>query len=125
MTPEHHGYAHLGTFAIPGKCKSKSNEKLPNGRLSNEMRAWEDGVALLAKVAIGAGDRSAGWIVIQMWCANKKHIDFSNSPKSILDGIVKGGVFKDDKYLAVTVLPAKYGYGDKTVISVWGKPNEP
>ena len=121
MIPEDYGYKYLGTFYIPGKCRTKSNEKFANRRLSNEMRAWEDGVGLLAKVALGAKALSAGWIIIQPYFQNKKHPDLSNLTKSVFDGVVKGGVFKDDKYVACTVLPAVYGHGDKTGIIVWAQ----
>jgi hypothetical protein len=36
-----------------------------------------------------------------------------------MDGLVKGGVLRDDRYIAVTVTPALYGE-DKTEVEIYG-----
>ncbi len=117
--PIDYGYHLCGTCSLPFKAISKSNEKTRNHHLSDKFRAFEEAVAILTLNAFGRKKISVGWVIIEPYFSKRVHADLSNLPKSLLDGMVKGGVLKDDKNIAVTVLPAVYGKVDKIELKVW------
>ena len=123
QTPESQGCVYIGSFTVPGKCKSKSNFK-PRGRmyLSPELLAFERTGAFLAKAALRVKTPyNAGYVQITMYGKNKIHIDLSNSPKSIIDFLVNAGIFTDDINVGVNTPFCIIGTEEKTVLDVWGK----
>ena len=123
MKPEHYGLKLLGSFIIPGKCRSKSNFK-PRGRYypDPKLTAFHATVTFLAKASLGVKKSyKMGWVIIQIHSKSQVHIDLSNSPKSILDCLVNAQVFTDDKDVAVTVPFAEIGKEDKTEVFVYVK----
>lgn len=125
-TPQEAGYVLLFSFVIPFRLISKSNDKGANrfGRhfKSARFRAFEESVAWIAVTACKRPKLKEGWVVIEQHAKNKVHIDPSNSPKSVLDALVKGDVFSDDKYVGITV-PSIPTFGDEnSVVEIWGKP---
>lgn len=111
------GYRFVGRVTIPCKAISKSNDK--SRWLPIKYEVFEDMVAALAWNKIGATKISKGWVTLQCYFKDRKHSDLNNLCKSIFDGLVKGKVLKDDKYIAVTVFPAIYGKEDKFTLEVW------
>lgn len=119
MTPEAYGYKKKGTLTLPFKLISKSNWK-PKGRfyLPQKYADFENRIAALALGRFGRREYTQGWIVLLPNFKTKTHPDLSNCTKSVCDGLVKGGLFKDDKLLAVTVCPPKYG-DELSTLEVW------
>lgn len=108
--PIDHGYSLRGTLLVPFKLISKSNHK-PKGRqfLTPEQRAFENTIATLAKIEFRSPLWQRGWVVIEPVFQSKVHVDLNNIPKGVFDGLIKGGLYADDKAIACTVLPATYG----------------
>lgn len=126
--PSEAGYVKLWSFVIPFRLISKSNDKgmARSGRhfKSAKFRAFEESVAFLAVATCKRPLLKEGWVVIEQHAKNRVHIDPSNSPKSVLDALVKACVFSDDKYVGVTV-PAIPVFGDEnSVVEIWGKKTE-
>ncbi len=119
MTPEEYGMKKLWVVPIPFKLISKSNEKQPGHFLSAKFRVFEESIAFLAISTCKRPMLEKGWVVVRPHFRNRVHPDFSNLPKGIFDALKKGGVFKDDKYVACTVVPAVYGDLDSSV-EIWG-----
>lgn len=114
-------YTWVGRFTMPGKIKTKSNEKRWNRSRSPEIIAWENTVAIISKATLPKAVRKEGWVIIQPYFKDRVHPDLNNCTKSLFDGLKAGGIFTDDKYVASTVLPAIYGLGEKTEVFVWAK----
>jgi Holliday junction resolvase RusA-like endonuclease len=107
------------TIPLPFKLISKSNHKGLGRYLPAKYRVFEQSIARLAMHTCKRSLLPKGWVVIAPHFQNKRHCDLSNLPKSILDGLVKGGVFKDDKDVCVTVLPAVYS-DTYSECEIWG-----
>lgn len=108
--PKEAGLTKLFVIDLPFKLISKSNHKGAARYLPAKYRVFEESVAHMAFFATKKKCMmKEGWVVIRPHFKNKIHIDLANIGKSLIDGLVKGSVFSDDKYLAVTVVPAVYG----------------
>ncbi len=116
--PEDYGLSLYWTVYLSSKLISKSNHKGMGRYLPAKYRAFENTIAQIAAVTCKRPMLEKAWVVIAPHFKNKSHCDLSNLPKSILDGLVKGGLFKYDKYICVTVLPAVYGDTDSSC-EVW------
>ncbi len=118
--PKDAGLTLLHIIPIPFKIISKSNEKTAGRYLSAKYRTFEESVAYLAKATCGELMLKEGWAVIRPAFQNKVHSDLGNLSKGLLDGLKKGRVLHDDKYIACTVVPAVYGHTNGE-IELWGK----
>ena len=118
--PPDWGMRLIGSFHFGGKLISKSNWK-PKGRayLPKKYADFENRIAVHAKAAHMANGYPSGWVVIYPVFPTRTHVDLSNLPKSIIDGLVKGGVFSDDKNVSVTVTAARYAKDGASLIEVW------
>ena len=121
MRPEDYKYTRLGMCIIPCKAISKSNSKTYNRRLDPKYAAFENTVGMLTRACFGQKQIVEGWLDVQLYFKEKRHIDVSNSLKSLLDGMVKGGSLKDDKMIACSVFPAIYGNSEKIELTLWRK----
>jgi Holliday junction resolvase RusA-like endonuclease len=121
VTPKEYGYTLKGSIQVHLRLMSKSNFK-PKGRiyLPKRLADFEGAIALLGIAQVGRLKLAEGWLVIRPHFATRIHPDLSNLPKSIMDGLVKGEVFADDKLVAVTVCPAVYERGEHSTLEVWG-----
>lgn len=115
--PADYGLTLLYTILVPFKLISKSNHKARY--LAPKFRKFEQDLATLAKLKRIGPILEKGWVVILPHFKNKLHCDYGNLSKGILDGLVKGKSFVDDKYIATTTLPAVYG-DQYSSIEVWG-----
>jgi Holliday junction resolvase RusA-like endonuclease len=116
--PQELGMTYLGSFEVPGRLVSKSNFK-PDGRyyLGAKFKAFEDKIAWLAKTSLIPMGAKAGWVTIWPGSPNKRYIDLTNSFKSIMDGLVKAGIYSDDKDVAGCVMPMRIG--QITCLEIW------
>ena len=119
--PRAYGMKLLFIIALPFKLISKSNHKGTGRYLPAKYRVFEESIAYCAIAACKKPMLKEAWCVIRPHFQNKIHPDLSNLEKSLLDGLVKGGVFSDDKYIACTVVPAIYG-DECSEVEIWGMP---
>ena len=118
-TPLQAGFRNLGGCLMSLKAISKSNEKHKGHWLSPKYKAYEETIAILTRSAFGSKRYSKGWIQIQCYFKTKTHCDLNNIPKSLFDGMKKGGVLLDDKNFSVTVAPAIYCDRDSIEVCLW------
>lgn len=117
--PRDAGMKKLFVIPIPFKLISKSNHKGKGRYLPAKYRVFEESVAHLAFFAAKKQMMMKhGWIVIRPHFKDKIHVDLVNIGKSLVDGLVKGSIFSDDKYLACTVVPAVYG-DEHSEVEIW------
>lgn len=116
--PRDAGMKKLFVVPLPSPLISKSNEKNGGRFLSAKYRVFEESVARMGLSVCRRPMIEVGWIVIRPCFKNRVHIDLTNSFKSCLDGLVKGGVFKDDKYIRGTVTEPIYGLGNSEA-EIW------
>lgn len=113
------GYVLRWTVALGGiQLVSKSNEK--TRWVSAKYKAFEESVAWLAASTCGKPALTEGWVILEPHFKTKTHPDASNLPKSLLDALVKAGVFKDDKHLGITVPPFPVYGDDRSLMHIWG-----
>ena len=86
-------------FEIPGRPVAKQRARQRNGQFYTPAatRHFEDAVALIARA--DRGPQLTGEIEVEIHISTKRPMrgDVDNYAKSILDGIVKGGVIADDR----------------------------
>lgn len=115
--PSSIGYRFIGRFAITGRLLSKANSKARY--LEPKYRAFEELVAKLAKEKLPQNEYESGWVTIFPAAPDKRHLDPSNTPKSVIDALVKARIFKDDKYIAGAFF--EFIMGRNTYVEVWVK----
>lgn len=113
--PRDAGLTKRWVIPIPFRLISKNKH---TRYLPAKYRVFEDAIARLALVTCKRPMLDFAWVVIRPHFKNKSHIDLNNCPKSLMDGLKKGGVFKDDKIIACNTVPAVYG-DEHSEIEVW------
>jgi len=120
LTPADYGMVKRFELGIPFQLISKSNSKA-KGYLEEKYKHYEESIAWIAASVCRRPMFEMGWVVIRPHFKNKAHIDLVNISKSLVDGLVKGMVFKDDKIIACTVVPLVYG-DSKSIVEIWADP---
>jgi Holliday junction resolvase RusA-like endonuclease len=106
-------------FQIPGRPVAKQRARTVNGHTYTppKTRAYEEAVAMLARSTRESfiGDVH---VLIDLTSKTKLRGDIDNYAKSILDGIVKGGLIVDDRdiiHLCVSKILSDDDYVQVTV----------
>lgn len=104
-----YGYSiYLGSCIFPMSLISKSNHKGKTRHLSSRFRSFEDVVGIIARQTYKPLKLVDAWVFLEARYKKRVHIDYTNAFKSVLDGLVKGEVLKDDKYVLGCNLPFLY-----------------
>lgn len=103
----------LGGIHIPIRPRSKSNWK-PTKRnyLHPVLKKFEEDIAACCKTIPRLPKMMTKGIVTiapRFLKERGSRTDLTNLPKSIVDALVKAGIFSDDKDVSGTVLPAQFG----------------
>lgn len=117
--PQDAGLSKLYVIPIPFKLISKSNHKGRGNFLPAKYRVFEESIARLAVASCKRPLLEHGWVVIRPHFKTRVHCDLNNLTKSIFDGLIKGGVFFDDKIIASTVVLGVYG-DMLSEVEIWG-----
>jgi Holliday junction resolvase RusA-like endonuclease len=120
-SPADYGLVRMFTIKVDFKLISKSNHKGMSRFLPEKYRHFEEAIAWLGVQACKRPRFASGWVVLRPHFKTKVHQDLANLDKSLLDGLVKGEVFEDDKDVSITVVPAVYGDFNSTV-EIWALP---
>lgn len=118
-SPSEYGMELMFTIPVDLKVISKSNSKAKY--LPEVYRTFEEGIAWLGAVRCKRPRFKGGWVVLRLHYKDRKHVDPTNSFKSLVDGLVKGLVFEDDDQVYGTVVPIVYGDLHSTV-EIWSLP---
>lgn len=88
-----------GTVAIPGEAVAKQRGRIgKHGKVytPNETKSFERTVALIARASLPRyKDTDRLIITLNFYCSSQAK-DLDNLCKSVLDGLQKGGTFKND-----------------------------
>ncbi len=118
VKPEDYGYKLCGEIVLNERCISKSNSK--SRWLEKRFKEFEERIIQACrKFGVKKSNKEFGWVVLECHYKHKMHTDLNNCFKSVCDGLVKAGMFYDDKEICVTAVPAKLGKEDKTIIQIW------
>lgn len=118
LHPKDYGFNFVAEIFLNIRCISKSNSKAR--WLEKRFKDFEDLIILTCKKHshLKTSDKETGFVIIKLSFKGRR-IDLNNSTKSIMDALVKARIFKDDRDVAVTVLPADLGKEDKIIIQIW------
>jgi Holliday junction resolvase RusA-like endonuclease len=107
--PDYFGYeVFLGSCSFPMSLISKSNHKGKSRHLPKRFSTFEDVIGMIARQAYKPLKLVDAWVFLEARFKARRHVDYTNAFKSVLDGLVKGEVLQDDKYVLGCNLPFLY-----------------